>query len=259
MPHNRESRVEPTCRELLCGPDGGRDGALFGPWNQDGMSAPVVLQSKHFGAPVTHLSVAAVEEEFGKAQSHVQDGRCDRYILMTNARVSAGVAAEIEAGFRAGGVRVASVLGYEAICELLEENKLLRAQVPRLYGLGDLTEILDERAYAQAGAVLATMHDDLARLVPVGGHRLGHDALAEHHFALLLGRAGSGKTSIAASLAIGAIDLYEARPITLNRITELLDRWNPNERNQLFWLDDAFGATQFDHTRADDWNRMFPT
>jgi hypothetical protein len=241
------------------GPDGGRDGALFGPWTQDEASAPVLLQSKHSGAPVTHLSVADVQQEFAKAQSHVEAGRCDRYILMTNARVSAGVAAEIEAGFRAVGVRVASVLGYEAICELLEENKRLRAQVPRLYGLGDLTEILDERAYAQAEAVLAVMHDDLARLVPVDAHRRAHEALAEHRFALLLGRAGSGKTSIAASLAIGAIDLYEARPITLNRITELTDRWNPNARDQLFWLDDAFGATQFDHPRADEWNRMFPT
>lgn len=241
------------------GPDGGRDGSLFGSWNQDQVSTPVVLQSKHFSAPVTHLSLADVEQEFGKARSHAEAGRCDRYILMTNARVSAGVAAQIEAGFRAVGVRVASVLAYEAICELLQDNKRLRAQVPRLYGLGDLTEILDERAYAQAEAVLAVMHDDLARLVPVDAHRRAHDALAAHRFALLLGRAGSGKTSIAASLTIGAIDLYEARPIILNRITELKDRWNPSEENQLFWLDDAFGATQFDHTSADGWNRMFPT
>src|SRR3546814_13205122 len=81
---------------------------------------------------------------------------------------------------------------YEAICELLTEHKALRALVPRLYGLGDLTEILDDRAYEQAEAILAMMHDQLARLVPVEAHRTAHRALREPRFALLLGEAGSG-------------------------------------------------------------------
>src|SRR3546814_231427 len=144
---------------------------------------------------------------------------------------------------------------YEAICELLTEHKALRALVPRLYGLGDLTEILDDRAYEQAEAILAMMHDQLARLVPVEAHRTAHRALREHRFALLLGEAGSGKSSIAASLALGAMDQYGARPIKIASIEDLQDRWNPREPDQFFWLDDGFGATQYESTTSNAWNQ----
>src|SRR3546814_7627022 len=92
------------------------------------------------------------------------------------------------------------------------------------------------------------MHDQLARLVPVEAHRTAHRALREHRFALLLGEAGSGKSSIAASLALGAMDQYGARPIKIASIEDLQDRWNPREPDQFFWLDDGFGATQYERS-----------
>jgi LmbE family N-acetylglucosaminyl deacetylase len=237
------------------GPDGGRDGAFYGPWI-DGLSkSPAVLQCKHTTSPVSHLSLADIRPELNKAARHAAAGRGDVYILMTNAKMTAESAAEIENALRATGVTKVIVLGYQAICELLTEQKTLRALVPRLYGLGDLTEILDERAYAQAEAILAMMHDHLARLVPVEAHRAAHRALREHRFALLIGRPGSGKSSIAASLAIGAMDLYDSRPVKLSRIEDFQDRWNPREPNQFFWLDDGFGATQYEYQSANAWNR----
>lgn len=237
------------------GPDGGRDGSFYGSWRDGSAESPAVLQCKHTSSPGSHLSLSDVTPELDKVKAHVAAGRCEVYILMTNARVTGDSAAAIEEAFRAVGVRKVTTLGYEAICELLTEHKALRALVPRLYGLGDLTEILDDRHYAQAEAILAMMHDHLARLVPVEAHRAAHRALRQHRFALLIGRPGSGKSSIAASLAMGAMDLYDARPIMLARIEDLHDRWNPREPNQLFWLDDGFGATQYEFTTADSWNR----
>src|SRR3546814_19500021 len=128
---------------------------------------------------------------------------------MTNSRLSGTSSEAIENAFRLAGVKQVRILGYESIFELLTEHKALRALVPRLYGLGDLTEILDDRAYEQAEAILAMMHDQLARLVPVEAHRTAHRALREHRFALLLGEAGSGKSSIAASLEIGRASCRE--------------------------------------------------
>ena len=37
--------------------------------------------------------------------------------------------------------------------------------VPRVYGLGDLSQILDERAYLQARTILESMREDLAKVV----------------------------------------------------------------------------------------------
>ena len=34
--------------------------------------------------------------------------------------------------------------------------------------------------------------------------------------------------------------------------------WNPHEPKQLFWVDDAFGPTQFEWASATGWNRVFP-
>ncbi len=241
------------------GPDGGRDGFLYGPWRDDSSESAGILQCKHTAVAPSHLALSDMHPELEKVEQHVAAGRCDVYVVMTNARVTGTSAAAIDEAFRRVGVRKVIVLGYESLCELLTEQKQLRALVPRLYGLGDLTEILDERHYAQAEAILAMMHDQLARLVPVEAHRAAHRALRTQRFALLVGRPGSGKSSIAASLAIGAMDLYNARPVKLSRIEELHDRWNPREPDQFFWLDDAFGSTQYEYMTADAWNRATPS
>lgn len=242
------------------GPDGGRDGFLYGPWCSvaSESESPAIVQCKHTAVAASHLALSDMKAEFKKVREHVAAGRCDVYIVMTNARVTGDSAAAIDKAFRGVGVRKVLILGYESLCELLTEQTSLRALVPRLYGLGDLSEILDERHYAQAEAILAMMHDHLARLVPVEAHRAAHRALRTHRFALLIGRPGSGKSSIAASLAIGAMDLYDARPVKLARVEEFRDRWNPRDPNQFFWLDDGIGPTQYEYTAADAWNRATP-
>jgi hypothetical protein len=49
------------------------------------------------------------------------------------------------------------------INQQIRDNKRLRMLVPRVYGLGDLSEILDERAYTQASALLNSMREDLSK------------------------------------------------------------------------------------------------
>ena len=36
---------------------------------------------------------------------------------------------------------------------------------------------------------------------------------------------------------------------------EFSERWNPDEPTQLFWIDDAFGITQYEDDLVRDWNR----
>src|SRR5262249_15891914 len=143
------------------------------------------------------------------------------------------------------GIEKFLLFGNEWITNKIKENARLRMLVPRIYGLGDLSQILDERAYTQAHYILDSMADDLSKFVITSPHRNRGRALVEHGFVLLLGEAASGKSTIAASLALGAIDIWGCSTLKVRDADEFRKHWNPHEPKQFFWIDDAFGTTQY--------------
>ena len=52
--------------------------------------------------------------------------------------------------------------------------------VPRVYGFGDLSQILAEQAYTQARAVLASLREELAKPVVTEAYRRAPEALNQH-------------------------------------------------------------------------------
>lgn len=241
--------------------DGGRDGAFTGSWTPHGAetySGEFVVQCKHTTRPLKNLTLSDLSDEIPKAVKLAADGRCDVYVLMTNAGVSGRTEAKIGKALEVAGVGHVLVLGSTWFDRIIVEKPRLRRLVPRLYGLGDLTQILDERAYRQAQAVLDSMRTDLAKLVLTGTFQKAATAVDTNRFVLLTGAPAVGKTTIAAQLALGVTDAYDAMVVKLATIADLQDRWNPDER-QVFWLDDAFGATQFDWSSAQAWVRAQPS
>ena len=235
--------------------DGGRDGAFAGTWAPTvgtTLDGEFVVQCKHASRPGQNLTVSQLEDEFDKAGRLAEAGRCDVYVLMTNAGVSGQSEARIAAALKGRGVMHVRVFGSTWFNQTIAENGRLRRLVPRLYGLGDLTQILDDRAFRQARAVLDAMRTDLVKLVLTGTYDRAARALTDNGLVLLTGAPATGKTTIAAQLALGAVDELGASVVKLDEIVELRDRWNPDER-QLFWLDDAFGPTQFDRSLARAW------
>ena len=128
----------------------------------------------------------------------------------------------------------------------------------RVYGLGDLSQILDERAYAQAKEILSALGDDLAKFVITDAYRRSARALVEHGFVLLLGEPACGKSTIAAALALGALDEWGCSTIKVRDGDDFVRHSNPHEPRQFFWVDDAFGATQMDWSSTARWNGVFP-
>lgn len=241
--------------------DGGRDGAFCGAWTSPGgdrLTAAFVVQCKHFGSAGRLLRPSDLKDELPKARRLHENGRCDIYILMTNAGVSGPVEEAIAGKFRAIGIDRVLVYGREWICQQIRERKRLRMLVPRIYGLGDLSQILDGRAYDQGMALLAALQEDLSRLVVTGAYRRAAAALEDHGFVLLIGEPAAGKTTIAASLAMAAVDQWGCSTIKITEPGELRDRWNPQEPKQFFWIDDAFGAMQYEAHRVFAWNAILP-
>jgi hypothetical protein len=247
-----------TFQTFSPGHDGGRDGAFRGHYQPQGgesLGGSFTAQCKFTNTPGKSLTVSDITPELPKARQLNRRGLADIYLLLTNYRVSAEVDAMLRSAMRSVGVKNFLAFGEDRIEQFIRESPRLRHLVPRVYGLGDLSEILDERAYAQAEAVLLMMQDDLKKFVPTYAYARGMESLARHGCVFLLGEPACGKTATAATLVLAAIDTWRCRFMKLHEISDLMRHWNPAEPQQLFWIDDVFGATQYQEQLADQWNR----
>ena len=250
-----------TVESFLDSNDGGRDGAFSGKWNptgQESLSGTCVIQCKFTSMVNYALKPSDLSDELTKVRRLVKQSRCDSYILMTNAGLSGSSAEKIEAAFRDAGAEHVVLFGSTWIGQQICENKSLRMLVPRVYGLGDLSQILDERAYAQARSILESLREDLAKVVVTDAYSKAAAALDNHGFVLLIGEPAAGKTTIASMLAMAAADQWNASVLKLYDPGKVVERWNPDEQSQFFWLDDAFGVTQYEASLVHGWNHILP-
>lgn len=244
------------------GVDGGRDAAFKGSWISTSsniqMAGSFCIQCKHTSKPSQKLTIATIEEELEKIERLTKSGLCDNYILVTNHQLPAGIAEKAEATIVSAGAKEAVIFGSEWLSKIISENPKLRRLVPRLYGLGDLTQIITHQAYRQAREVLDSIAPDLACFVPTGAYRQCAAALREHGFVLLLGEPASGKTTIANLMAISAADEWNIETLMISGPSDFSALWNPDDPGQFLWVDDAFGSTQYDANRVSEWNQQLP-
>ncbi len=250
-----------TVESFLDSNDGGRDGAFAGNWTptgQEDLSGKFVIQCKFTSRVNYALRLSDLSDETAKVKKLVARELCNSYVLMTNAGVSGKQAEKVTGLFKSAGAKHVVVLGSTWISQQIRERKRLRMLVPRVYGLGDLSQILDERTYVQARAILETLREDLAKVVVTEAYQKAAEALDKHSFVLLIGEPAAGKTTIASLLAMVAVDQWDASMLKLDEPGKLVERWNPDEPSQFFWLDDAFGVAQYEDFLVHRWNHVLP-
>lgn len=242
--------------------DGGRDGAFYGTWQPKGgesYKGSFAIQCKYTSAADKQIRPSDLADELTKAKRLGAKGLADNYFLFTNAHLKGTTSEKLTEMFQAvSGIKRFAAFGSESISRFIRESSRLRMLVPRVYGLGDLGQIFDERAYDQAREILSALGEDLARFVITDPFKRSAQALVEHGFVLLLGEPTCGKSTIAAALAVGALDEWGCSTVKIRDADDFVKHSNPHEPKQFFWIDDAFGTTQIDSSITTGWNRVFP-
>jgi hypothetical protein len=242
--------------------DGGRDGAFFGTWTTKAgttLEGSFTVQCKFTANPNETIKASGLVDEIAKAKRLATSGLADNYLIFTNAKLTGRNEESIKSQFESiEGINCCLVYGAEQISQWIKESPRLRMLVPRVYGLGDLSQILDERAYAQGMEILSSIGDDLSKFVLTDAYRKSAEALVSHGFVLLLGEPACGKSTIAAALALGATDEWGCSTVKVRSAEDFVKHYNPHDHKQFFWVDDAFGATQLDIQELNDWNKTFP-
>ena len=227
--------------------------------NKDGepLSGSFTVQCKFTAQADKLIKLSDLTEELEKARRLAEKGLSDNYILFSNSKLTGENEEKIREAFEGiPGVKHFKCYGRERITQIIREFSRLRMLVPRVYGLGDLSQILDKRAYDQAQEILSSLGGDLRKFVITDAYRKSAKALVEHDFVLLLGEPMCGKSTIAAMLSMGALDEWGCSTIKVRHADDFVKHFNPHEK-QLFWVDDAFGSTQFNRSSTDGWNQTF--
>ena len=203
--------------------DDGQD-AAFNSKDIGGGEQPTTVQCKFSAIAGRTLkpSDLAVEEEH--IEQLLRKGLADRYVLMTSMSVSAPAAVKIRNRLKELGVKRPHFFGKEFLTRVIRSSSKLRALVPLVYGLGDLSIILDDRRAKQAKAVLGHLQSSLRTYVTTAPHVKAVRALAKHKIVMLLGDAATGKSTIAAVLATVAADNPRQRCFKADGPIELLKR-----------------------------------
>jgi Restriction endonuclease len=97
-----------TVESFLDSNDGGRDGAFTGIWSPHGHESfrgRFVIQCKFTSKRDYNLRASDLSDELAKAKRLVDDGRCDCYILLTNAGLSGREAEKIENLYKRAGAK----------------------------------------------------------------------------------------------------------------------------------------------------------
>lgn len=254
-----------VCEEILHRPieiyreaqDGGQDAAFFSKMtvtNEEILEG--TIQCKFSSDSSRAFKLSDITEEIQNIEALKANGHADFYVLITNMSVDGRVAADFKLRMRGLGVRYPHIFGKQFLTWSIRRSPRLRALVPRVYGLGDLSTILDERSAAQTQALLGHLLPTLNVYVPTDSHTAAVKTLDKHGIVLLLGAPATGKSTIAAILATLASDSSKHRCFKSDGPIDLLNHWNPNEKGAFYWIDDAFGPNQLREDFVDTWTSI---
>lgn len=248
-----------TCTRFRPGADGGRDGWFQGVASnylvsQANLSGAFVVQCKHTSLTHAPLDLPDLRKEIAQVRVLAAKQPC-HYIVVTNRQVTAQGEGRIRAAFETlPGVGRCLVFAETWIEDTIDAHPRLLRMVPRLYGIGDLSQIVSFVLQEQTRAVLEDLATPLRTFVPTDSYRRAEKALHDHRFVVLVGPPASGKSAIAANLClVNLAQNVNVRVLRIEQADQFKNTWSPADANTIYWVDDVFGETTLDEERLREW------
>ena len=255
--HVCETELQRTIDVYREANDGGQDATFFIPPKSVGETAVGTVQCKHASDASRRMKLSDLAEEIPKIERLVKEGQADTYIFVSNMGVDAPVAKEMRKKLTQLGVKNPHVWGKEKLVSVIRSSARLRALVPQVYGLGDLSTIIDERAVEQTRAMLGHWLPKLKTYVTTASHDKAVKALEKHGAVLLLGNPSTGKSTIGAILSTIASEDCSHTVLQVTSPRDFETHWNTHDKRRFFWIDDAFGSNVLREDFVQDWSALF--
>lgn len=237
--------------------DGGQDAIFLISGTESDVSQTGTVQVKYSSDPHRSLKLSDLTPEIEKLKELIDAGQAETYIFATNMSVAAPDAKIVREKLIELGVKRPDVWGKQQITLTIKSSSKLRALIPQVYGLGDISSILDQRAVEQTKAILKVWLPKLKAYVPTKSHELAVRNIDQHGVVLLLGNPASGKSAIGAILSTMAVEDEDHSVIQVSSPQEFVQHWNPDFKNRFFWIDDAFGSNVVDADVVQHWAKEF--
>jgi hypothetical protein len=202
---------------------------------------------------------AATQEELRRIAHREEAGEWNsprHYALVTNAPLDGTDRGELKEILEAGLPKSQiTILDSADIDAMLDDSPRVRLAYPQVLGLRDLEALLSR---AVSGDILtrSSLTIEIAKdlsptFVATEAYAKALSVLSARNFVVLTGPPEMGKTSIGRMISLarlsGEWEAYECK--SPDDLFKVLD----NESSQVFFVDDAFGATEYEPDRATLW------
>ena len=204
----------------------------------------LIVQCKHY----PHRNWASLKRALAAEVTKVRLLTPSRYIVVTSMAMTPARKSEIQGLFKPLTVECGDIIGREDLNNLLARHPAVEQQNHKLWltSVPVLSRVLSAQIFSEQHAELAAVQRRASRYVrnPSLGRAL--EALDAHHFVLITGVPGIGKSTLAEMILIEHLARgYEPFRVW-EGVAEARSVWQRGER-QLFYFDDFLGRTGLRH------------